>query len=128
MNWSESSSPGSIFCKLKPAYVTKYLDRGRRGIYFDLIDNSEGICVSRIGEDYLHQGVCNTISAICRSFKGIVEIGCRIVDRSMTTKDDKTCNADASIFRSDNIISWYRVATYKMRVKTLTMPIPLDNK
>ena len=104
-----------------------YLDRGRRGIYLDLIDNREGLCVSRIGKDYLHQGICNAISAVGRSFKGIVEIGCRIVDRSMTTKDDKTCNANASILRSDNAFSWYRVATYKLRVKTLTMPIPLDN-
>ena len=56
--------------------------------YLNLIDHVEGIIKSRIREDYLHQCICNSISARGGSLKGILEIGCGILDRSMTTKDD----------------------------------------
>ena len=74
-----------------------YLNVGHLGIYLDLIDNVEGIRISCVREDYLHQGVRNAISAAGRSFKGILEVDRRIIDRSMTTEDDKACNADALI-------------------------------
>ena len=66
-------------------------------VYLDFIDNAEGVIVSSIREDYLHQGVCNTIPAVGRSFKGIAEVDCRVFNRSMTAKDDEACNADAMV-------------------------------
>lgn len=68
-----------------------------QGVYLNLIDHAEGIIISRIREDYLHQCICNSISARCGSLKGILEIGSGILDRSVTTKDDEACNADALI-------------------------------
>ena len=66
-------------------------------IYLDLIDNGEGARISTIRENHLYQRVCNAISAVSRSLKSIVKVGRGILDRSITTKDDKTCNADALI-------------------------------
>ena len=66
-----------------------------QGVYLDLIDHAEGIIKSRIREDYLHQCICNSISAVGGSLKGILKIGSGILDRSMTAKDDEACNADA---------------------------------
>ena len=66
-------------------------------VYLDFIDNIEGVIVSSIREDYLHQSVCNTIPTVGRSFKGIAEVGCRVFNRSMTAKDDEACNADAMV-------------------------------
>ena len=74
-----------------------FLDRWHQGIYLDLTDNVEGALISIIRKNHLHQRVCNAISAVSRSLKSIVKVGRRILDRSITTKDDKTCNADALI-------------------------------
>ena len=102
------------------------INLGRRGGYLDLIDNVEGICISRIRENNLHQCVCDSVTAVRRSFKGILEVCCGIFNRGMTTKDDKTCNANALILVKQGFI--VRVTTYNMRVKTLTMPMPLDSR
>ena len=107
---------------------TSCLDCGHRVIYLDLIDNVEGIRIAIIREYYLDQGVCNAISAVGRSFKGIVEVGCGILDRSITTKDHKTRNADALTLGLDHPLSRLGLKTHKMSVITLTMPMPLDRR
>ena len=65
--------------------------------YLDLIYNVEGIRISLIREDNLYQGIANAIPAVGCSFKSVVEVGCGILDRSTTTEDHKTRNADAFI-------------------------------
>ena len=65
--------------------------------YLDLIYNIEGIRISLIREDDLYQGIANAVSAVGCSFKSVVEVGCGILDRSATTEDNKTRNADTFI-------------------------------
>ena len=65
--------------------------------YLDLIYNIEGIRISLIRENDLYQGISNAVSAVGCSFKSVVEVGCGILDRSTTTEDYKTRNADAFI-------------------------------
>ena len=104
------------------------MDRECWGIYLDLVDDVEGIGISLIREDDFHQGVCNVVPAIGRSFERIMEVCCGILNRSVAPKNDKTSDADALILRSANILSRYSIATYKTRVMTLTMPMPLDSR
>ena len=99
-----------------------------QGIYLNLVDNAEGIIIPGVREYYLYQGVGNSISAIGRSFEGIVEVGCWVFDRSMTTKDYETGNADALIQVSDGHLSQDAKMTYNTRLITLTMPMPLDSR
>ena len=96
-------------------------------MYLDFVDYIEGIRIARIREDDLHQGVCDAISAIGRTFKGILEISRRVLHRSMATKNDKACDTDA-LSRLEDPFSWNQVMTYNTRVKTLTMPMPLDSQ
>ena len=63
-----------------------------------------------------------------RAFEGILEVGRRICDRSMASKDDKTCDADTLACSSDYSSLQNRVTTYNTKVMTLTMPMPLDSR
>lgn len=65
------------------------------GVYLDLIYNIEGIRISTKREYYLHQGVCNAVSAVGRPFEGVLEVCCGVFDRGTTTKDDKACDTNA---------------------------------
>lgn len=76
-------------------HVFKSRALGSVNKYLDLIDNAESVIISRVGEDDLHQGIRDSVSATCRSCKGILKVGRGILDRGVTTEDDKTCNADA---------------------------------
>ena len=104
------------------------LKRRHREIYLNLIDNVKGIRIPTIRENNLHQRIRNAVSAVGRSFEGVVEIDCGILDRGITTEDDKTCNADALMLGLDIPYPRAWATTYKVSVKTLTMPMPLDSR
>ena len=86
------------------ACMHTFRDLVRSGTYLDLVNNVESIGVSIIRENNLHQGVCNAISAVGRPFKGVLEVGCGILNRSMATQNDKAGDTNALMIESEKVL------------------------
>ena len=72
------------------------LSLSRKITNLDLVHNVETVLVALIREGDLDQCIDQAVCVVCRSGKGIAEVGARVGDGSVASEDHKTSDANAT--------------------------------